>query len=167
MTITSRGRRGGLTLLEVVFAVGVLSIILLGVFSAMNTAQRADALTRERRSASEVAFAMMDTLLSGEAPPVVSGVVTPEWTPFAVPHNGSTLKPADPYPMEPFGGVAGAPEPPTVGGIPVAGLALTSVPDVANMNLIEVRVVVAWRPSDWTRVGDPDQRIELVSRRIR
>lgn len=159
--------RRGLTLLEVVLAVVVLSVVLLGVFTALRTAQRTDALTRERQAASEEAFKMLDTMLSGLLPESGAPVVIP----FDVPYQSGVLRPANPYPT----GIwteAGAVAPSTVTMAGVA-VARVNVPLVegdtgaaSNDQLIEVRVQVAWRPMDW-QPGENDQRIELVSRRMR
>jgi prepilin-type N-terminal cleavage/methylation domain-containing protein len=53
-------RRRGLTLLEVVLSTAVLSVVLLGTFSAMAHAARADALSRERDAATRQALLELD-----------------------------------------------------------------------------------------------------------
>jgi type II secretory pathway pseudopilin PulG len=162
----------GLTLLEVVFASAILSFVLLAVFSAMSMVQRSDALTRERQAASEEAFKMLDTMLALDPETTGAGMALP----FDVPVHGggstvANLKPADPYPTDPWDWAgAAAPSPVTMAGIAVAksGVSLEDG-ETANadaVNLIEVRVTVCWRPADW-KVGDKDQRIDLVSRRVK
>lgn len=167
------GRRGGLTLLEVVFACVVLSVVLLGVFSAMGSAQRADVLTRERQAASEKASEMLDTLLSGEVPAAGAFQAIAFDVPFNTGRAGlaPNLTPAEPFPMDAWTW-AGAPAPSSVtqAGIAVARVGVDPTNDAGtdanNANLMEVRVVVAWRSAAW-RPGQPDQQLELVGRRIR
>ena len=169
----SPGRRDGLTLLEVVFAVVVLSVVLLGVFSAMNSAQRADVLTRERQAASEKASEMLDTLLSGEVPAAGAFLAIPFEVPFNTGRAGArpNLTPAEPFPTDAWTWAgAPVPSPVTQAGIAVArvGVDMTNDGgiDANNANLMEVRVVVAWRSAAW-QVGQSDQQLELVGRRIR
>lgn len=53
-------RRSGLTLLEVVFAAAILSVLLLGVFTSLAHAMRSEALTREREAATRRALLELD-----------------------------------------------------------------------------------------------------------
>lgn len=67
--LTSTGSRGldgraGLTLVEIAMALGVLSVLLAGLFAAMATSLRAEALTRERQAASEEASRQLDDFLA-------------------------------------------------------------------------------------------------------
>lgn len=57
----SRARRA-VTLVEVAVAAAVLAVFLLGIFSALAVARRAQILTRERQVASEAAHAKLDEL---------------------------------------------------------------------------------------------------------
>jgi type II secretory pathway pseudopilin PulG len=167
-THAPRDARAALTLLEVVVAIGVLSIVLLGVFSAMSSAQRSDTLTRERAAASEEAFKMLDSLLAGEVPDLAGPNVA---VPFDVPFNSSRLVPADPYPTDPWTWVGETPPSSvTMAGIAVARVGVDMLDDDGtdpeNDDLMEVRVTVAWRSAAW-QVGQADQRIDIVGRRLR
>lgn len=58
--MTLRTTRAGLTLLEVVIATAILSVVLLGMFSAMAHGLRMDALSREREAAASRALEYLD-----------------------------------------------------------------------------------------------------------
>jgi Tfp pilus assembly protein PilV len=168
--VKSRQGRRGLTLVEVVFASGVLSIIMLGVFSALSSAQRADMITRERQAVSEKAAEMLDAMLAYDAPPAGTGVAVA----FDVTLDLAgtiKLKPAPDdatvaatwaWSLDPS-----APSTPTMGGVAAVRAGVDTRPgsnDAAgNTDLLEARVVFAWHPAD----GQGVQRVELVSRRIR
>lgn len=157
------GGRGGLTLIEVVIAAGVLSLIILGMFSAMNAAQRADVLTRERAAASEACHAMLDSMLTGPVP-IAGEAVEVTFPVMYETGNGSVaLRPATPYPSDPWTFI-GEPQPTmTMAGVAVARVGVNiGTTNEANDDLMEVRVMVAWRAADET-----DQRVEAVSRRTR
>lgn len=164
MTLSRREAReqDGLTLVEVVMSVGVLSVILLGMFSAMASAQRTDALTRERAAASEAAFNMLDAVLSGPVPAAGEFVELPFNVEVDTGKAGTlpVLRPANPFPTSPWTFIGQpAPSPVMQAGIAVARV---GVDDGNDVDLMEVRVLVAWRAAD-----DTNQRIELVSRRLR
>lgn len=156
--------RGGLTLVEIVMAAGVLSVVLLGMFGAMNTSQKSDVLTRERAAAAEACHAMLDSMLTGPVP----GVGSPLEVQFAVSYdtgNGSvSLEPAATYPSDPWTFTGGTQPTMTMAGIAVAkvGVNIGDTANEVNDDLMEVRVLVAWRAADGT-----DQRVEAVSRRVR
>lgn len=156
--------RGGLTLVEIVMACAVLSIVLLGMFGAMNSSQRADVLTRERAAAAEACHAMLDSMLTG-AVPGAGSVLEVQFPVSYDTGNGSVpLDPAVNYPSDPWTFSGTAQPTMTVAGIAMAktGVNIGDTVNEANDDLCEVRVLVAWRSADGT-----DQRIEAVSRRVR
>lgn len=146
----------GLTLIEVVIATGILSIFVLGMFSALTSAQRADVLTREHAAASEACFSMLDAVLGGAVPDSSGAVEVPFAVDVKTTAGARPLVPASPYPDDPWT-FLGRTAPTTVSqpGIAVARI-------VEGEDLMEVRVTVAWRAADNT-----NQRLEVVSRRLR
>lgn len=152
--------RDGLTLIEVVVAAGVLSVILLGTFSAVSAAQRSDVLTRERAAASEACFAMLDAVLTGPVPAAGEALAITFPASYDTGRGSVDLRPADPFPSEPWTFIGESP-PATVTQAGIA-VARVGVDGAANEDLMEVRVLVAWRAADGT-----NQRVEAVSRRLR
>jgi len=155
--------RGGLTLVEVVMAAGVLSVVLLGMFSAMNASQQSDVLTRERAAASEACHAMLDSMLTGSVPGAGTALEVQFPVNYATGNGNVALEPAAAYPSDPWTFIGQTQPTMTVAGVAVAKVGVNvGTTDEANDDLMEVRVLVAWRAADGT-----DQRVEAVSRRVR
>ncbi|RMG09982.1 MAG: hypothetical protein D6731_18580 [Planctomycetota bacterium] len=57
-----RARQRGSTLLEVIFALGLLSVALLGLSSAFLIAEKTGSVTREREAATRAALSVVETL---------------------------------------------------------------------------------------------------------
>lgn len=156
---TQPRRDAGLTIVEIVLALGVLSIFLTGVFAAMLHAQRADVLTRERAAASEACFRELDRVLSNPSYATVVNIVDT----FDVRYDtgrsaagepvSASLGPADPYPADL------QPRPSATH----AGTVVTvQDPDGDGSNdVLEVRASVAWRAADGS-----NQRVDAVARRV-
>ncbi|MBX3470683.1 MAG: prepilin-type N-terminal cleavage/methylation domain-containing protein [Planctomycetes bacterium] len=167
VVVRPRGREG-LTLVEVVIAVGILSLILLGTFGAMATAQRTDLLTRERMAAAEACYNALDTILTGEVP--AAGASVSFQFPVAFKSGRDTLTPLRPafaYPTDLWTWASVAPPAPiTLAGVAVAKVGVNATNpdanDAGNVDLMEARVMVAWRAADGT-----DQRFEARARRVR
>ncbi len=154
--------REALTLIEVVIAVAILSVILLGMFSAIASAQQADRLTREHAAVSEAAFNVMDEMLTGGVPEDGDPARVLQFPVTINTGRGQVdLLPARSFPTD-LWTLAGAtaPAPVTEPGVAVAYIKVDG--DAANTDLMEVRVLVAWQSADGS-----DQRVELVSRRVR
>lgn len=165
-----RSSRSGLTLIEIVMATAVLSIVLLGMFGAMDSSQRADVLTRERAAAAEACHSMLDSVLTGPMPGSGNALELAFAVNYDTGNGNVPLKPATTYPSDPWtfkGSGSGAP---MLAGVAVAGVAIVKggvnvgdgTPNEDNTNLIEARVLVAWRSADGS-----DQRVEATSRRVR
>ena len=147
--------RSGLTLVEIMFALGVMIILITGLFASMGHSQKTDVLTRERAAASEACFAAMDAFLAN---PAVTGSGTAT---FEVSYDSGRssaglpvvirLKPAFTYPVTRPVGSTGAGTITTISNPEANG----------NVALLEIRVTVAWRAADNT-----DARIDAVARKV-
>lgn len=151
--------RDGLTIVEIVLALGVLSIFLTGIFAAMLHAQRADVLTRERAAASEACFRELDRVMGNPSFALIADVTdsfevrydtgrSAAGEPLSVP-----LEPADPYPAE----LASRPNPAHAGTV----VTVQDPDGDGSADVLEVRVTVAWRAVDGS-----NQRIDAVARRL-
>jgi prepilin-type N-terminal cleavage/methylation domain-containing protein len=155
----------GLSLVEVVVAVGVLSIILLGLMASFASAQRADLLTREHQAASEAAFKQMDTLLMN---PNFDAVPTKGHFHVQFKSTGGAvnLKPAETPPAGyevPVDGSGDA----TLETGHYTALQMTATNGFSGDQLLgadcmQLSVTVAWRGADGS-----DQRVDLVTMRVR
>jgi type II secretory pathway pseudopilin PulG len=153
----SREERG-LTIVEVAVSLGVLAILLTGIFSSLTTANIAAFSAREAQAASEEALFRMDQYasqnvdqlkaggigLQGYFPVVYKVGSNPDGTP-----RTSALAPAVDVAM--FNYVTTDP------ATPRNPLYVKVVPITAD--LVEIQVCVCWRSSDGT-----DRRLDLVSR---
>lgn len=161
----ARSAREGLTLVEIIMAVGVLSIFLVGMFATMASAQRADVLTRERAAASEAAYTMLDTIMTSDFDAVSDRTLAFN-VEFDTGRAGGQpfLTPAQSFPTDIW--TAMGQTAPT--SFATAGVAVTRAgvedfaSDTENPDLMEIRVMVAWRAADGS-----DQRIDVTSRRTR
>lgn len=154
--------RDGLTLVEIVIAVAILSVFLVGMFATMASAQRADVLTRERTAASEAAFTMLDTIMTSDFDLMSNRTLTFN-VEFDTGRAGTQpfLAPAASFPTDVW--TSWGQTAPTT--FPTAGVVVTRTGvdgDAGNTDLMEVRVMVAWRAFDGT-----DQRLDVTSRRVR
>lgn len=142
----SGARRRGFTLLEVVLALGVLSVLLIGLFSCLASSMRVDGLTREHQAASEAAAGQLDVYLTDPALTFQDAEAY-----FDVPSKvgGAVLAPPAPLPPGWTQARAGRVE-------------LRLNPDGLGSDLLRVSVSVAWRAADGTA-----QRVDLVSLRTR
>lgn len=166
------GARGGLTLIEVVFAVGLLAIFLLGMFSTLATAMKSDALTREHQAASDAAMRQLDLVVSiPNFPTIQRSVGTTPVPAYAfeatygppragTPPKGTLTLPALATADVPLNaddaGTAGADESTWAGRVVV----VTDPDGDGSTDLVEVRVTVAWRAAD-----NRPARVDVVSRR--
>lgn len=163
-TTTKRrgGARDGLTLVEIVMAVAVLSIFLVGMFATLANAQLADVLTRERAAASEAAFTMLDTVMTSDFDLMANRSLAFD-VEFDTGRSGAQprLAPARTFPTDVWTSMGQTP--PATITTPGVVVTRTGVDgDPGNADLMEVRVMVAWRASDGT-----DQRIDVTTRRVR
>lgn len=154
-------RRGeaGLSLVEVIVAVGVLSTLLLGVFSAMSHAVKTDTTAREMDAVSRAIFSEIELLIarpdfdlvtgpSGFAVQYPSGRTDASGAPII-----ATLRPADANRHPDIASTTGINESLLPGRVEVVSI---------NANLKEIRVVVRWRAAN-----DQDQTMSSVARRVR
>lgn len=166
-TSTRRAPRGrdGLTLVEIVMAVALLSIFLLGMFTTLANAQRADMLTRERAAASEAAFTMLDTVLTSDFD-LMSNRTLAFNVEFDTGQSGTQpfLTRAKTYPTDIWTELGQtAPTSITTAGVAVTQTAVEDFTgDTGNSDLMEIRIMVAWRACDGS-----DQRIDVTTRRVR
>ena len=151
---------GGLTLVEVVIASAILSVLLLGLFSSMAHAMRMDALSREREAATRAALQEIDDrVMAVSTAADFDALVTP--TPLDVAFhvaidtgNGQVnLSPAQSNP-------ANASPSTQVGRLTVTTLAEGTYDSVVH--LIQARAIVRWRGVDGR-----DSEVILVSRKVR
>lgn len=156
----ARAGERGLTLIEVVFASAILSVLLLGLFSSMAHAMRMDALSREREAATRAAMQELDDrVMAVSTDTAFDALVTP--TPLDVSFhvaldtgNGQVnLTPAQTSP-------ANASPSTQVGRLTVTELTEGTYDGVVH--LIQARAVVRWRGSDGR-----DAEVILVSRKVR
>lgn len=143
----------GLTLVEVTFAMAVLALVLVGVFSTVSVAQRATTYTKERQAASESAFEQLDLMMATPFNAMVDGGfhVTLDTG------RGTTtnMRPAAPTFFSP-----GADDTSMAGHIRIVPLAAGDPQGDGTSDLAEVRITVAWRAAD-----DTNQRLDVVTRR--
>jgi type II secretory pathway pseudopilin PulG len=151
-------RREALTLVEILFALAVLSILLLGVFATLATAQKASIMARERAAASESCFRQLDLVLANptfDAVADTSGVFEVE---YDTGRGGVHLAAAaDPYPTE-----LESVRPPASHDKPGTVVTVRDPDGDGSAGVLEVRVTVAWRSVDNT-----NQRLDAVARRLR
>lgn len=160
----ARGPRDGLTLIEVVFAVGLLAIFLLGLFSTLAMSMKSDALMREHQAASNAALRQLDAIVAIPNFPTiqVSAGTTP--VPAYAFHatfgeNGTLTLPAMATLDVPLNADdTGTPSDESQ----MAGrVVVVADPDAdGSTGLVEVRVTVAWRGAD-NRLA----RVDVISRR--
>ena len=147
----------GLTLIEVVVATGVLSIVITSMFGTLGGFQRTETMTRERQAASQAAFRQLD-LVGASAFSSLGG-----WNgaAFDVPYN-DTLLPAAFVPIN-----TGL-DADRVGRVVVVDVDLDGDGNAedydgdAIADLVEIRVTCAWRSVDGS-----DASFEAVTRRSR
>lgn len=60
-------RRAGLSLVEIVMATGVFSLLVTGIFGAMGASMKVEAMTREHQAASEAATRQLDLFMTDPA----------------------------------------------------------------------------------------------------
>lgn len=133
----SRDRSGGLSLLEILIAVVLLSLGLLGMFSALLGGQQVDALSREKTHALHAANTQMDEALASTWATLSSRNNTTFDVTFATAGGTSSLKTA-----------ADRSKP-----------GLVTVSDTAKADLRRVEVSVKWT----SRIGS---EVEIVLRSL-
>lgn len=183
MRASGRRARRAVTLVEVAVAAAVLAVFLLGIFSALGVARRAQVLTRERQVASEAAHAKLDELaatpfdelvpLAGQGfsarhafdvgyrfeDPDADGLAAATISLAAVATAEDPLNPDDPATAADEAGFAGRLRVSDDGdgdGLP------DDLDDDDVTDRLELQAIVVWRGAD----GAP-QRLELVTRRTR
>jgi prepilin-type N-terminal cleavage/methylation domain-containing protein len=147
----------GLTLIEVVVATGVLSIVLTSMFGTLGGFQRAETMTRERQAAAQAAFRQLD-LVGASSFSSLSG-----WNgaAFDVRYN-DTLLPAASVPIN-TGGDADRCGRVVVVDVDLDGDGAAEDYDGdSTADLVEIRVQCAWRSVDGS-----DASFEAVTRRSR
>jgi hypothetical protein len=146
-------------MVEIAVALGLLSIVLCGVFSALTTASIASATSRETQAASEEALKKVDQYCSQTAFDSIATAVEyfdVQCKTGQVDGAGvalTTRLPAAPDSF--FPRPADTANPPRPGYLTVARVA--GMPD-----LLEIRCTVAWRSSDGLF-----HRVDLVTRKVR
>lgn len=144
-----------MTILEVAVALALLAGGLVGIFSGLSVAMRADAAARERRAASDAAFTELELRLADDFDAVAEAPAVAFHVPLQAGHAETNLRPASGAFFDP-----GEDDPGCAGHVRVV-----TNPDghkEPSNNLLEVRITVAWRSHDGT-----DQRVDVVSRRSR
>lgn len=152
----SSSRRAALTLVEIMFALGILAILALSVFGTLAYAQRAETVAREHEAASDALVREVDLLLARPDFDAIAGTTAP--FPVTNPSGVGALPPSGLLP--PLADDPGTPEDESA----MAGrVEVVRDPDAdGSANLLELRGIVAWRSGDGT-----DQRVDLVTRRAR
>ena len=147
----------GLTLIELVVATGVLSIVITSMFSTLAGFQRTETITRERQAAAQAAFRQLDLVGASR----FSGLSNWNGAAFDVPYNDMLL----PVASVPINTGVNANR---VGRIVVVEVDLDgdgSAEDYdgdGDADLLEIRVTCAWRSVDGS-----DASFEAVTRRSR
>lgn len=164
-SVRTAGRlRAGLTLIEVVFAIGILAIFLLGLFSTLAMAMKSDALTREHQAASNAALRQLDAIVSipsfGAIQRSTGAAPVPAYAFHATYGDGAQFAlravatPDVPLNTDDAGTAA---DESTMAGRVVV---VTDPAADGSAGLIEVRVTVAWLAAD-----NRPARVDVVSRR--
>lgn len=172
-------RQRSMTLIEVAIATSVLSVLMLGLLSSLNVAQRSSFYVQERQAALEAAQRQLDLVTSAgdidailRVPGVGSGAIknVTEYA-FQVPLRGSTLAPATAtwLPLNADDPATSVDEREFAGHVRViedvdGDGVLTSDEDFDDdgaVDLIEVQVIVAWRSK---ALDGADSQVELISR---
>lgn len=159
----SRRRPAGMTLLELTIAAALLVVVLVAAFGSLGSTQRHDRLTRERRAASQAAFDQLDLVAA------LDFTATPARAefPVAVPTGradvvGPTVVAAQEIPLRPPAAYP-IPRPPGADTtLPGQVITVRDPEGRGDVDLLEVRVVVAWRAADGTT-----GRVDAVTRRRR
>ena len=167
-------RGAGLSLIEVVVAVAMLGLFMLGSTATLANAQRAEGFTREHQHASEAAYRQLDLIMST---PSIDGIATGQRNgsdiatlAFHVAYQGANLIPADAA-FVPPNPEAGGGESTMAGHVRVVELDLDGDGAVDDYDLdgradiVEVRVVVAWREGNGG--SSPNRRVDIAARRTR
>jgi hypothetical protein len=152
-----RATSRGLTLVEVVVATGVLSVVITSMFSVLGSFQRTEVMTRERQAASQAAFRHLDLVGASSFGSLSS------WNgaAFDVPYNETLL----PGPSVPINTGADADR---VGRVVIVDVDLDGDGSAEDYDgdsvsdLVEIRVTCAWRSVD-----GQDASFEAVTRRSR
>lgn len=146
--------RAGLTLVEIVMAVGLFSLLVLGLFSSMTTAMKVEAMTREHQAASEAATRQLDLFMTDPAL-AFADTTTYFDVQFKTDKDQtgtptvSLLRPSNPLPT---GWTGTRP-----------GRVLVDLdPDGMGDNMVRITVTVAWRSADGNNM-----QVSMVSLRTR
>jgi hypothetical protein len=173
-----RGRRAGLTVVEVAFALGVLMILLAGLFTTLSMSRSAEEAAREDQAATEAVFRVQDDLaalpydtliqaaLDTDEDPLAGWVAVPQFA-FGVQRarGGQDMAPASDD-FEPLN--IDWPDSVRDESTLVGHVYLRQDPDdhgadgEPSENLLEIRVIAAWRAAD-----GGERRVESVTRRTR
>lgn len=164
--------RAGLTLIEITVALAVLSVMVLGLFSALSSSMAIEAATREHQAASEAAMREMDLQMSV---PNINLVTALQANPKEFHVQVKTGKtdaagalvvtnlPAAEVPINADDVATAADESAMAGRVEV-----NSDPDGdGQVNLVEITVSVKWRTvKGGPQVGGRDARIDVRSMRV-
>ena len=154
------GSRAGMTLIEVVTALAVLAVLLTGLFATLAAAQRTEVATREYQAASAAVYQRLEVVASHRS--FSDTLTTWNGAAFHVPYHDDLPLPPAATPLN-----AGA-DAEKAGRIEIVEVDVDGdgAPDDfdgdGSADLIEIRVVAAWRSVDGS-----DRRVEALVRRSR
>lgn len=148
--------RSGLTLVEIAVAVGVLALLLAGLFAAMASSLKADVLTRERQAAAEAASRQLDSYLTDPALSFSADSEAYFDVPFKTGDGEVNLTPSSPLPTGWTQSRAGRVHVDVNPTDPVDGA--SSMGD----DIVMITASVSWMGADYRA-----QRLDMVSMRVR
>lgn len=148
-----RRRRRGFTLVEIVVAMALMAVLLLGLSVTLVHSQQSEVWSREHQAVSEAAFTQLDLVRSTPFATIsTNGGADVAAYAFNVRYQGSTLRPADAA----FEALNAAPNAAMPGHVRVIDRG--DYDGDGTQDLYEIQVVVAWRSA---KLGN--QRVRISS----
>lgn len=156
--------RDGLTLVEIVVAIAVLSVLVLGMFQTLNSAQRYDMLAREHQAASEAAFRELDFLMAYPTFDSIADITSAFHVAYKSSGGEVNMSPAPSsyFPLNTDNASTTSIDESLMAGhittVRNPSIGSTALGD----DIIQVNITVAWRGAD-----GGSQRVDLVTMRAR
>jgi type II secretory pathway pseudopilin PulG len=160
-----RSARAGLTLLEIVIAMGLLAVVLLGVFSQMASSMRLDAVARERDAVTRAAFQELEDRVMAISDGADNGPYDQLIAASPISFDVSIQRDGTTYLLEP---ATTSPNPNGRVGLLTITVDPAGTYDGGKAHLIRAEAKVRWRSaSAGTSTEDQDQEIVITSMKVR